>query len=135
MPLFTPQERRVLGLIVVTVIIGGITGLIRRQWDHFGASSHPIDRLQPVVQDSQSAGEITANDTLEKTTKAHEEFININIANRKELESLPTIGPVMAKRIIEYRELHGPFKSTDELKMVKGIGQKTLDRIRPFISL
>ncbi|NOZ74996.1 MAG: helix-hairpin-helix domain-containing protein [FCB group bacterium] len=86
-------------------------------------------------QDTTALVTSAENNRLEKTTKPPDEFININLANRKELESLPTIGPVTAKRIIEFRKANGPFKSTDELKKIKGIGEKTLEKIRPYISL
>ena len=59
--------------------------------------------------------------------------ININLADQKELERLPRIGPVTAKAIIEYRNKHGPFKRPEDLQKVKRIGPKTVERIRPFI--
>ncbi|RMF08610.1 MAG: helix-hairpin-helix domain-containing protein [Candidatus Neomarinimicrobiota bacterium] len=63
------------------------------------------------------------------------EIININVANQKEFESLPTIGPVTAERILAYRKSEGPFHSVDDLVKVKGIGPKTLEKIRPYVSL
>ena len=50
-------------------------------------------------------------------------LIDINTASQSELDSLPGIGEVYAKRIIEGR----PYRSVDDLKRVKGIGGKTLD--------
>ncbi|MFQ6613934.1 MAG: ComEA family DNA-binding protein [Fidelibacterota bacterium] len=100
--------------------------------------SDPKVDSKAVLRTFQERTTLTAhqeNTPVEKTTKPQDEFININIANRKELESLPTIGPVTAGRIIEFRNANGPFKSTDELKKVKGIGDKTLEKIRPYISL
>lgn len=61
------------------------------------------------------------------------ELLNINNASAKELQSLPSIGENMAKRIIEFREVHGRFASVQELTEVKGIGEKTLEKLRPFI--
>lgn len=59
--------------------------------------------------------------------------ININNADREELETLPGIGPVLAERIITYRKESGPFISPEELVNVKGIGEKKLEKILPFI--
>lgn len=60
--------------------------------------------------------------------------ININTATAEQLEKLPGIGPSLAKRIIEYRNLHGNFNSCNELMKVKGIGKKKLARIRQIIT-
>lgn len=59
--------------------------------------------------------------------------ININYASERELENLPGIGPSLAKRIVEYREQNGPFKSLKDLKRVKGIGEKRIDQIKDLI--
>lgn len=59
--------------------------------------------------------------------------ININSATAEELESLPGIGPVTARAIVEYRKQNGGFSSVDELLAVHGIGAKRLEQIRPFV--
>ncbi len=61
-------------------------------------------------------------------------IININNANAQLLQTLDGIGPAYAQRIIDYRETHGPFKSPDELIHIKGIGEKRLENIRPYIT-
>ena len=55
--------------------------------------------------------------------------VDINTASEKQLSSLPGIGPQMAKRIIEAR----PFKSIQELKRVKGIGDKKFERLKSHV--
>ena len=62
-------------------------------------------------------------------------LLNINVASAKELQSLPSIGETMALRIVEYREKHGKFSSVEKLTEVKGIGEKTLEKLKPFISV
>ncbi len=62
-------------------------------------------------------------------------LININTATEKELQTLSGIGEVKAKAIIEYRTSTGRFKSIDELCNVSGIGSKTLEKIKPFITI
>ena len=59
--------------------------------------------------------------------------VQINQADWPELTLLPKIGETLARRIVEYRRKHGPFQSIDQLEDVKGIGPKTLRRIRPFV--
>ena len=61
--------------------------------------------------------------------------ININTATSQELQTLPRIGPAMAQRIIEYRQTSGRFSTVDELTNVKGIGEKTLEKIRHLVTV
>jgi len=61
--------------------------------------------------------------------------VNINTAGSKELESLPGIGPSIARNIIEYREKNGLFTKKEELKKVTGIGEKKYEKIIEFISI
>lgn len=61
------------------------------------------------------------------------ERININTASAKELAELESVGPKYAVRIIEHRHKYGPFKLTEELMDVPGIGLRTFDRIKDQI--
>ena len=61
------------------------------------------------------------------------ELLNINTATVEELQTLPNIGEATAQRIIDYRTQHGNFASVDALQNVKGIGAKTVEKLRPFV--
>jgi competence protein ComEA len=61
--------------------------------------------------------------------------INLNTATAEQLEAIPGIGPVLAQRIIEYRQTHGRFQSVDELLEVRGIGAKRLENMRPYVAV
>jgi len=65
---------------------------------------------------------------------AAEGVVNILEANADELERLPGIGPAKAKAIVEHRRAH-PFHKVDDLTRVKGIGKKTLAKLRPYLVL
>jgi competence protein ComEA len=59
--------------------------------------------------------------------------IDINQADWPEFTLLPRIGETLARRIVEYRRQHGSFRTLDELQKVRGIGPKTMRRIRPYL--
>lgn len=59
--------------------------------------------------------------------------VDLNAASRVELMQLPGIGPTMADRIMAIRETNGHFSSVDDLAGVPGIGDVTLERIRPYL--
>ena len=63
------------------------------------------------------------------------EVLNINTAAAEELQTLPNIGEKMARRIIDHRTQHGDFSSVDALQDVKGIGPKTIEKLRPFVDI
>ena len=61
--------------------------------------------------------------------------VNINTATEQELDSLPGVGPAKAKAIVEYRKANGNFKSVDDIKNVKGIGDKTFDDLKSQVAI
>jgi len=83
--------------------------------------------------------EVAASTDTAKMTKAdtgkkeipHD--VNINTADKALLVQLPGIGPVTADTIIKYRQTNGQFKSIEELTKVKGIGDKTLAKLKPYL--
>ena len=61
--------------------------------------------------------------------------INLNQASAAQLQSLPGIGKVTAEHIISYRSEKGPFHQVEDLLQVKGVGPKTLEKIRGLVTL
>jgi competence protein ComEA len=62
-------------------------------------------------------------------------LVNLNTATEIDLDTLPRIGPAMATRIVAYRDANGPFASVDDLLQIPGIGDKTLESLRPLLTL
>jgi competence protein ComEA len=61
--------------------------------------------------------------------------IDLNRATVEELETVPGIGAVMAQRIVDFREQHGRFGRVDDLLKVRGIGEKSLEKLRPYFEV
>ncbi len=61
--------------------------------------------------------------------------VNLNTATAAQLESLPGVGPAGAKRILEYRQKNGSFKKIEELMNVKGFGEKSFLKLKPYITV
>jgi competence protein ComEA len=59
--------------------------------------------------------------------------INANTATEQKLQLLPGVGPVTAAKIVQERRANGPFRTVDELVRVKGIGEKTLEKLRKYV--
>ncbi len=62
-------------------------------------------------------------------------LVNINTADETALESLPEVGPVTAQAIMTYRSEHGGFSSIDQLLDVDGIGDATLAKLTPYVTI
>jgi len=62
-------------------------------------------------------------------------LVDINTAPAEELETLPGIGEVMARRIVDHREVNGPFRSVDQIQDVSGIGPKTFEALKNLITV
>ncbi len=61
--------------------------------------------------------------------------IDINVAEAKDFTALPGIGPALAARIVQHRDLHGTFTDARDLQRVPGIGRKRMAAIAPFIEV
>jgi len=69
------------------------------------------------------------------SAEGHYAAININKAMPEQLERLPGIGPVLAQDIVSYREESGRFKKLQDIKKVKGIGDKKFEKIKDLITI
>ncbi len=140
----TSTERKIILFLTGAVLVGAGVRLYQETFPslphvNYAASDSAFSALSaqepgqsetdPPVTVDPNAEESTAEDDT-ATAK-----ININIASRQELMTLPGIGEVMSERIIAYRTDIGRFQSIDDLKKVKGISKRKLEQLAPYIAI
>jgi len=67
--------------------------------------------------------------------KPPESPVNLNTATSEQLQKVPGIGPVTADKILQMRKSYGAFKSVDDLRAVRGIGPKRLEKMRKYLTV
>jgi competence protein ComEA len=91
-----------------------------------------------VDQPIPSEGAKNLDEVIQKTEERlrgeyPEIMVNINTASKRELMLLPRIGPKTAEKIIAYRDSNGSFQTKEEIMKVKGIGEKTFEKLKEMI--
>ena len=107
---------------------------------HILQNDREASGLQESISKNKRAS--NTNNELSKMERAYEKTdneklafpININTANEKELDTLPGIGPAIARRIVEYRSSQ-PFTKIEDIMQVKGIGEKKFAKIKELITV
>ena len=144
MTLLTKQEKCVFVFLCTTLVSGYLIHYMKQcnvdDPVHIISKTEKEEFKQAAIHAYSSQGiqdnetpNIAAGDATEKNIKDGEELVNINTAVKQELMALPKIGPVTAERIIRFRDDFGPFQSIDDLAKIKGIGPKTLERLKTRI--
>jgi len=104
-----------------------------------GIGKKTVEKLKDYLYVEDIKSRINIKETVKiegKSLKDSENFpININTADLGILQKLPGIGKVKAKAIIDYREQNNGFKTKEEIKRVKGIGEKTFEKIKDLIEV
>jgi len=119
---FSKHEKVILFILSFILLAGA--GLIFKKTN----SNHPSPVIKPI---SLEKADLNAIDKIIRDYS----IININTANASELEKLSGVGPVLAKRIIDYRQTNGLFNHKEDLLKVKGIGPKLYERLRESTSI
>jgi len=98
-----------------------------------------IRRLTFVLILVLCAGSGFAQETTRRTastaTVSAAAPINLNTATASQLDALPGVGKATAERIVEYRQKNGGFKKPEDLMNVKGIGEKSFLKLKPYITV
>ncbi|MDD4182275.1 MAG: helix-hairpin-helix domain-containing protein [Candidatus Omnitrophica bacterium] len=107
----TPRERKIFVFLGILIFCGAILRFLSVKINNVNVITDNKNQIQEVFP------------------------ININNANLLDLEKIPGVGPEIANRIIEYRTNHGQFIRLDNLKEVKGIGDKKFEAMKDCITL
>jgi comEA protein len=143
--IFTKQEKLSIVLILFGVIIGAGIELYKSQQKPIATETdikrldeietqfrHQAAAIDSIVAQEQHVA-LLHNANQRSSQDNSLSIVDINSATVAELIKLPNIGPVIAARIVEYRERHGPFQSIEELIRVRGIGPKKLGSLKPYV--
>jgi competence ComEA-like helix-hairpin-helix protein len=122
---FTPQETRAILFLLMALLVG--SGIILYQRSHPGFAPE----LELDKRDVDSPGEIP----YLSSSGQEENAIDLNRATADELQLLPGVGPALSKRIVEYREAKGDFARIEDIMQVSGIGPKTFEAIRDYLTV
>ena len=88
-----------------------------------------------LVTTAASAQEAARPAAKAATAVASAGPVNLNTATVAQLETLPGIGKATAERILEYRQKNGGFKKVEDLMNVRGIGEKSFLKLKPFLTI
>lgn len=137
---FVYKYRWWLGTVLVVIILGGSAIIwqdklkgekVNRENQEVAALQAQNDLLREQLSDSQK--QVAGASAQDEKTQSDK--ININIATAEELDTLPNIGPARAADIIAYREENGSFQSIEEIKNIKGIGDKSFEDLKDLITV
>jgi len=142
MTVFTQKERFVFQFLIISVAIGLSVRTIQKTYFKPDFSEQIENEIAEFKSLSIDIDKSKLNYTQENLSKSDDikpkisvKSLDVNTASKNDLMTLPKIGPVTAEKIIQYRDDFGPFKSIEDLLKIKGIGQKTLDQLKPFIQI
>jgi comEA protein len=122
---FTPQETKALIFLLTALLVGSGITLYKRTHPQFAPEL--MTEKQEVVARLQTE---TSPDRPQQRTK-----IDLNQATTAQLQLLPGVGPALSQRIVEYRKSRGPFQKTEDLMQVRGIGLKTFEKMKDYLTI
>ncbi|PNZ12454.1 helix-hairpin-helix domain-containing protein [Staphylococcus simiae] len=92
-----------------------------------------VDQKMIVIPKKGQNNNLVVNNTSNNSSS--KEKVNLNLATEENLTHIPGIGQTKAKAIIEFRTQHGSFNNIEQLRDIKGFGNKTYDKLKEYFTL
>jgi competence protein ComEA len=122
-------------LVTWTVLVFACGVFVGRSAQGGPVTVYTTEAAVSAYSDVEAAESEAVSETPAVSTSPEVQRINLNTASLEELETLPDIGPVLAQRILDYREEMGGFIVVEELLEVPGIGEKIYESIQNLVDV
>ncbi|MDE0586841.1 MAG: helix-hairpin-helix domain-containing protein, partial [Candidatus Marinimicrobia bacterium] len=128
MSIFTQQEKLIIKFLLGVIMLG----IVVTGYRHWFVESVPSAEKEILAFQAAAVRVAEEKEKIPNENRKNQllKSVNINTSDKADIMTIPRIGPVTAERIILHREDHGLYNSVEELLNVKGIGPKTLEKIR-----
>jgi comEA protein len=135
------KYRYIIGTTLVVIILAGLGVLGFNYYQQNNAKQEDVkfaslkqqnDQLRQEL--AQGAAKQIVGPNTQILAQNQGNKININTASADDLDKIPDVGPARAKLIIDYRSQNGGFKTIEEMKNIKGIGDKTFEKMKDLIT-
>ena len=148
----TTQEKLILRFLLSILVVGLIVSYVRTHWFSESLINQEVvnayaKNINEVSQRNRTRYQVDANLNVNEIANSYipgepagtyleeSRIINLNTATKSRLISLPGIGPAIADRILLHRRNYGDFNSVEDLIHVKGIGNKSIEKLKGLITV
>lgn len=128
------RERFAGAILVITLAVGILVSMIDKQGDRRDQAACQVATAEgDAPRDTSGASPAAAGVEPASAMSGSYRRLDLNTASAEELELLPGIGPKKAEAVLAWRDTNGRFSRVEDLLEIKGIGERTLERLRPYV--
>jgi len=128
------RERFAGAILVITLAVGILVSTIDKLGDRRDQAACQVATAEgDTPRDTSGASQAAAGVEPASVMPGNYRRLDLNTASAEELELLPGIGPKKAEAVLAWRDTNGRFSRVEDLLEIKGIGERTLERLRPYV--